>query len=242
MSMREILDLVEFFQTRGQKVMRYKKNPFVEGDSVVEHLARVARLLVYISPDLQKEFPDQTTLIQEIFMCLIIHDDEEIIDGFDESTVTKVHDADNDSEIKKFSSNISTLSTHTQEVLVDAFSSFRYKSSLPAKIAKAIDNITGNQLVIEQKVGLINPDSARFCIEYAQKVTGTSKVIDTLVQAQIQQVLEGREKLKADKQEILRISEASGLSGTSKIEELLGVDVMTHVLDKNKVYTPIAEL
>lgn len=240
--MREVLDLVEFFQTRGQKVIRYKKNPFVDGDNVIEHLARVARLLVYISSDLQREFSDQTTLIQEIFTCLIVHDDEEIIDGFDVSTVTKVHDVDNDAEIKKFSSNISTLSARTQEVLVEAFSSFRHKSSLPAKIAKAIDNITGNQLVIEQRIGLINPDSARFCIEYAQKVTGTSKVIDALIQAQIEQVLEGRAKLKADKEELMRISNASGLPDTSKIEELLDVDVMTHTLDKDKAYTPLVEL
>jgi hypothetical protein len=52
-----VLDLTAHFQTEAQKVKRYGKNPFVEGDNVAEHSARGLRLLVYIAPDLKNEFP-----------------------------------------------------------------------------------------------------------------------------------------------------------------------------------------
>jgi len=240
--MREVLDLTAHFQTEAEKILRYELNPFVEGDSIAEHLARAARLLTYLTPGLKEEFPDQPTLVGDIFVCLMVHDDDEIIEGFDIPTAIKNHDVKNDEEISAFAQSISGLSEDRQKFLIETFSSFRNKSSLAAKIAKALDNITGNQLVIEQKIGLINPDSARFCIEYAQKVTGVSKVIDELVTAQIEQVVEGREKLKADQHEIWRISKVSNLPGTSKVKELLDIDVMNHVLDKSKVYTTLVDL
>jgi 5'-deoxynucleotidase YfbR-like HD superfamily hydrolase len=240
--MREVLDLTAHFQTEAEKILRYEQNPFVEGDSIAEHLARAARLLTYLTPGLKEEFPEEPSLVGDIFVCLMVHDDDEIIEGFDIPTAIKNHDVKNDEEISAFAEAVSTLSNERQNFLVSTFSSFRNKSSLAAKIAKALDNITGNQLVIEQKIGLINPDSARFCIEYAQKVTGVSKVIDELVAAQIQQVVEGREQLKVNEQEILKISGVSNLPDASKIKELLGVDVMDHVLDKSKVYTSLSEL
>jgi 5'-deoxynucleotidase YfbR-like HD superfamily hydrolase len=240
--MREVLDLTAHFQTEAEKILRYEQNPFVEGDSIAEHLARAARLLTYLTPGLKEEFPEEPSLVGDIFVCLMVHDDDEIIEGFDIPTAIKNHDVKNDEEISAFAEAVSTLSNERQNFLVSTFSSFRNKSSLAAKIAKALDNITGNQLVIEQKIGLINPDSARFCIEYAQKVTGVSKVIDELVVAQIQQVVEGREQLKVNEQEILKISGVSNLPDASKIKELLGVDVMDHVLDKSKVYTSLSEL
>lgn len=240
--MRAVLDLTAHFQKEAEKILRYDKNPFVKGDSIAEHLARAARLLTYIAPGLKEEFPDQPSLIGDIFVCLMVHDDDEIIVGFDIPTAIKNHDVNNDEEISAFVQAVSGLSDDRQKFLIDTFSSFRNKSSLAAKIAKAIDNITGNQLVIEQGIGLVNPDSARFCIEYAQKVTGVSKVIDALVSAQIEQVVEGREKLKSDQLEIERIGKIFNLPDTSKVEELLNIDVMSHVLNKNKVYTTIAEL
>lgn len=240
--MRAVLDLTAIFQTRAEKILRYEKNPFVEGDSIAEHLARVARLLTYITSGLKDEFPDQPSLVGDVFVCLMVHDDEEIIDGFDIPTAIKNHDVKNDEEISAFANAVSGLSEDRRNFLISTFSSFRNKSSLAAKIAKAIDNITGNQLVIEQRIGMVNPDSARFCIEYAQRVLGASKVVDTLITAQIQQVVGGREKLKSDEQEIQRISRISSLPDTSKVRELLDIDVMTHVLDKSKVYTPLSDL
>ena len=240
--MRAVLDLTAHFQTEAEKILRYKDNPFVEGDSVAEHLARAPRLLTYLTPGLQEEFPGELSLIGDTFVCLTIHDDDEIIEGFDIPTAIKNHDVKNDEEISAFAEVLSGLSEDRLNFLVSAFSSFRNKSSLAAKIAKAIDNITGNQLVIEQKIGLVNPDSARFCIEYAQKVIGVSKVIDALVAVQIEQVMEGRAELRADEEEMLRISNLFNLPDTSKVKELLDIDVMTHVLNKDKVYTSLTDL
>lgn len=217
--MRKVLDLVANFQVKAQTIKRYDKNPFVVGDNIAEHLARAARLLVYITPNLQQEFPGEPGLVEEVFSCLLVHDDDEIIVGFDIPTGIKNHNANDGEEIKQFSEAVSGLPEPVKEFLISRFSSFRNKDGLAAKIAKALDNITGNQLVIEQG-GLVNPDSARFCIEYAEKVKGVSKTIDALVEAQVQQVIGWRKKAK----------------------ELLEIDVATHTLDKSKMYTPIDQL
>lgn len=240
--MRQILDMVFHFQTGAQKVLRYGINPFVIGDNVAEHLARAVRLLVYITPDLKDEFPDNQTLIEDIFVCLTLHDDDEIIVGYDIPTAIKVHDEDNDAEIKAFTEKVSSLPDKTKKFVVEAFSSFRNKSSLAAQITKAIDNIVGNQLVIEQEVGLINPNSARFCIEYALKVSGLSKIIDSLIIAQIGQIIEFRNNLNKNDQEVERMRKLLNLKDSIKIKELLKIDITDHKLDKTKVYHKIEEL
>lgn len=217
--MRKVLDLVANFQIKAQTIRRYDKNPFVVGDNIAEHLARAARLLVYITPDLKAEFSDQVELVEEVFSSLMVHDDDEIVVGFDIPTGIKNHNANDGEEIKQFSEAVSSLPEPVKEFLINRFSSFRKKDSLAAKIAKALDNITGNQLVIEQG-GLVNPDSARFCIEYAEKVKGVSKTIDAIIEAQVQQIIDWRNKAK----------------------ELLEIDVATHRLDKSKMYTPIHQL
>lgn len=240
--MRKVLDLVAHFQIEAQKIMRYEKNPFVDGDSIAEHLARAARLLVYITPDLKQEFPDQPGLVEEIFSRLMVHDDDEINAGFDISTAVKVHNENDGEEIEQFTKAVSGLPAHIREFLIECFSSFRKRDTLAAKIAKALDNITGNQLVIEQGIGLINPDSARFCIEYAEKVRGISKTIDALVDAQIQQIIELRVEFLNNKTWLEGIKDSLGLSDIEKLEELLTIDMTTHVLDKSKVYVPIEKL
>ncbi len=217
--MRQVLDLVANFQVKAQMINRYDKNPFVVGDNIAEHLARAARLLVYITPDLQQEFPGKPGLVEEVFSCLLVHDDDEIIAGFDIPTVIKNHNVNDDEEIKQFSAAVSGLPEHVKGFLIGRFSSFRNRDTLAAKIAKALDNITGNQLVIEQS-GLVNPDSARFCIEYAEKVKGISKTTDALIEAQVQQIIDWRKKAK----------------------ELLEIDITTHKLDPSKAYTPLNQL
>lgn len=240
--MRKVLDLVASFQIEAQKIKRYEGNPFVVGDNIAEHLARAARLLVYITPDLKKEFPGQSGLVEEIFTCLLVHDDDEIIAGFDIPTAIKVHNENDGKEIGQFTEAVSGLPELIKEFLIRNFSSFRKRDTLAAKIAKALDNITGNQLVIEQKVGLVNPDTARFCIEYAEKVRGVSTTIDALVAAQVEQVVEFRKGLAEDKAEIEEIRKVLDLSDTKKIGELLKIDITNHTLNKSKVYTPIDQL
>jgi 5'-deoxynucleotidase YfbR-like HD superfamily hydrolase len=217
--MRKVLDLTAEFQGKAQQIFRYDKNPFVVGDSIAEHLARVLRLLTYITPNLLVEFPEEPSLVQKVFSCLVVHDDDEIIEGFDVPTAIKVHNEQDGEEIRKFSEAVSALPGLSREFLINRFSSFRKRDTLASRIAKALDNIAGNQLVIEQG-GLVNPDSARFCIEYAMKVKGVSKTTDALADAQIEQIIEWRKNAK----------------------RLLEIDVETHTLDKSKVYTPIDQL
>ena len=107
--MKSVLDLTAYFQTEAEKILRYEKNPFVEGDSIAEHLARGGRLLTYITPALQEEFPEEPSLIGDIFVRLMVHDDDEIIEGFDIPTAIKNHDVKNDEEISAFSKAVSGL-------------------------------------------------------------------------------------------------------------------------------------
>jgi len=238
------LDYVSDFQNKAQSIKRFIGNPYVEGDNIAEHLSRLARLLICIAPDLKIEFPDNQNLIENIMVTLLVHDDDEVIDGFDIPTAMKDHNVKDGEEIMKFDYSISTLSKSTKEYLGDAFKSFRKKESLSAKIAKALDNIAGNQLVIEQKIGLINPDQARFAIEYAEKVRGVSYATDALVDAQIRQIVYWREKAKDlldGDDEFDSVMVSTSLS-KEKLIELLGIDVTTHILDKARINLSLIDL
>jgi 5'-deoxynucleotidase YfbR-like HD superfamily hydrolase len=231
---KQTLEFTSSFQNKAQNIKRYEGNPYVEGDTIAEHLSRLARMLICITSDLRKEFPEQSNLIEDIFTCLMVHDDDEVIDGFDIPTALKNHNIKDEEEILKFQHSINELSKDTQEHLLFAFTSFRKKNTLAAQIAKALDNIVGNQLVIEQEVGLINPDQAKFAIEYVEKVRGISKTTDSLIDAQVTQIIEGRERLK-------KTSKQEGVS-EEKIKELLEVDILSHILNKEKINTPLNQL
>lgn len=235
-----ILEFVSNFQTKAQTIKRYEGNPYVNGDNIAEHLSRVARLLICISSDLKKEFPNEPSLIEETLMCLLIHDDDEVIDGFDIPAPIKSHNIKDEEEIEKFKEHVNKLTMETKNLIIPIFSSFRRKDTLFAKIAKVIDNISGNQLVIEQKIGLISPDQAKFAIEYAQKVKGVSKTTDYLVEAQIAQIIEYRNYLTSHPDELSKIEGVSEY--IEKAKELLKIDVLLHPLDKNKVFIPLNQL
>jgi hypothetical protein len=228
---RDILNYVSEFQIKAQNIKRFEGNPYVNGDNIAEHLSRLARLLISIAPQIKKEFPDQNNIIEEILVTLPIHDDDEVIDGFDIPTALKVHNVKDKEEILKFEHSVSTLGEEGKNYLVPLFTSFRNKDTLIAKIAKALDNIAGNQLVIEQEKGLINPDQARFAIEYVEKVRGISKTIDNVIDAQIEQIVEYR------KQALLNIK-----SLPENAERLLKIDILNHKLDKSKINLPLEQI
>ncbi|MFA6270336.1 MAG: YfbR-like 5'-deoxynucleotidase [Candidatus Paceibacterota bacterium] len=236
----KILEFVSNFQTKAQAIKRYEGNPYVEGDNIAEHLSRVARLLICIAPDLKKEFPNEPALIEETLVCLLVHDDDEVIDGFDIPAPIKSHNSKDDEEIEKFKEHVSKLTKETRDLLTSTFGSFRKKDTLFAKIAKVLDNISGNQLVIEQKIGLISPDQAKFAIEYAQKVKGVSKITDYIIDAQVAQIVEYRDYLKSNPDELNKINGVSEF--IEKAKELLQIDVLSHSLDKNKIFTPLNQL
>lgn len=227
---KAVLEFLSDFQNKAQNIKRYEGNPYVEGDSIAEHLSRIARLVLYIAPQLKKEFPDEKDLIEDILATVLIHDDDEIIDGFDIPTAFKNHNSKDDEEIILFKNNLELLGRDTQDYLAGYFSSFRKKDTLVAKIAKVLDNIVGNQLVIEQRKGLINPHQARFAIEYIEKVRGISAITDTLISAQIEQIISLRRELLESRD----INE--------KERELLKIDIMHFPLEKEKINIPIDRL
>ena len=233
-----VLDFISDFQARAQSIKRFVGNPYVEGDNIAEHLSRLSRLLFCVAPALKKEFPDDHNLIERVMITILLHDDDEVIDGYDIPTAMKNHNSKDEEEILKFRNHISKLPRETQDYFLDAFTGFRKKESLESKIAKALDNIAGNQLVIEQKIGLINPDQARFAIEYVQKVKGISSSIDLLIESQINQIVETRKSLLANIGKVnfdLKISESKALS-------LLSIDIFKHELDRSKVNLPLTDL
>ncbi len=228
---KKILKYVSEFQIKAQNIKRFEGNPYVSGDNIAEHLSRLARLLISIAPQLKVEFPDQQNLVEDVLVTLLIHDDDEVIDGFDIPTALKVHNAKDEEEVMKFEQSVSSLGEDGKKYLVPLFTSFRKKDSLVSKIAKALDNIAGNQLVIEQEIGLINPDQARFAIEYVEKVKGISKTIGSLIEAQIEQVIEYR------KQALINLKNLP-----NNAERLLKIDILNHAFDKAKVNLPLGQL
>jgi 5'-deoxynucleotidase YfbR-like HD superfamily hydrolase len=224
---KEILELSSDFQIKAQNIKRYEGNPYVVGDNIAEHLTRLSRLLISISSHLKDEFPNTENLIEDVLVTLLVHDDDEVIDGFDIPTAIKVHNSKDKEEIEKFEKSVSVLGEQTETYLTRLFTSFRKKDTLVAKISKALDNIAGNQLVIEQKIGLINPDQAKFAIEYVERVKGTSKIIDALIDTQIEQIKEYRK---------------SALTNLENLPEnasrLLKIDISEHVLDNTKINLP----
>ncbi len=108
---------------------------------------------------------------------------------------------------------------------------------------KTID-IAGNQLVLEQKLGIIAPDSAKFTIEYAQKTKGVSKTTDLIIDAQIKKVIDYRLFVKNNETEIDLLVEKSlqqegcQLSKSdlkALIKRLLDIEILSYQLEQDKI-------
>lgn len=233
-SPERVLEHVSSFQLPAQRIRRYEGNPYVQGDSIAEHIARAVRMLIYVAPQLKKEFPAEPSLIEDTLVALIVHDDDEIIDGYDIPTSEKVHNANDEEEIGKFTAAVADLGEESATFVIHAFSAFRRKSTLAARIAKVLDNITGNQLVIEQKVGLVNPDQARFGLEYLEKVKGVSRTTDALIDAQITQIITIRESLRHSPEFLTHLPPDA--------VTLLEIDIRSHTLDRSKVNMSLEQL
>lgn len=244
----KILDFVGDFQTRSEKVMRFVGHPYVEGDSVAEHLTRLQRLLVYVTPFLKEEFPKERSLIEDISRILLLHDDDEIIVGFDVITQIKPHTNDKE-EVREFRKQVGKLGKKVADFLTESFEAFRLKETRASKIAKALDNLAGNQVLVEQRLALINPDATKFTVEYAKKVRGASKTTDALVDAQIKQILDYRKFLKTNKQELARLIDLLKIKNEKKYEEvivrasqLLQIDISLHTYEVQRALTPLQKL
>ncbi len=249
MKPREILDFVGDFSTRAGKIKRFEAHPYVDGDSLAEHLHRLQRLLVCIAPYLKEEFPEEKDLVEQVSMILSLHDDDEIIVGYDVTTQLKDHNASSEGEVASFEEAVYKLGEKSREFMTPMFTAFRNKSSLPANIAKALDNLAGNQVLVEQKFALLNPNCAKFTIDYGEKVKGASKATDALIDTQIAQIVEYRTHLCTHPEEIealimpLNISDPKEkMRVIEKAKTLLEIDVLQHVWDKDQTLIPLDKL
>jgi 5'-deoxynucleotidase YfbR-like HD superfamily hydrolase len=240
----DIINTVQVFHLGAEKVLRYSKNPYVEGDNLAEHLSRMARLAVYAMPFFLVEFKNEPSLAQDIYTTVITHDDDEIACGFDVVTFLKNHNSKDQEEIDSIRAKMGSLPPLSVDYVLNKFSSFRKKDTLAARITKVFDNVTGNQLVIEQKLGIVAPDLAKFTFNYAEKTKGVSKTTDSIIDAQLKQIIDYRSFAKDNESELDILIEKSlkqegcELSdGELKIiiKKLLEVDILSHELDSSKI-------
>lgn len=246
-----ILKTTSVFQIRAQEIFRYEGNPYVKGDSIAEHLARCFRIAGYIMPYLIKEFKNPR-LEAEIYSSILFHDDDEIVDGFDIVTSKKAHGAKDREEIENLEVALIDLSPTCRRYVITAFSNFRKRRKLASKIAKVIDNLAGNQLVYEQKLGIVAPDSVKFAIWYVnnEKIRGISKTTDALLDAQTEMFLKYRNFAKDNRKEIKQLAMIAKQSkdcdmtaaGLEKIiKRLLSIDIQKYKLNHEDINKPIWE-
>jgi hypothetical protein len=227
--------LVEKFQLGGERVARYEGNPYVIGDNIAEHIARGVRLISYISTELEREYPSERDLVRDILTTFIIHDDDEIIDGVDIATFKKNHNIKDEDEVEAFTKSIESLPQDSFQRHSQLFQSFRNKDTLASRIAKQIDNVVGNQLVVEQKAGVIAPISAKFAIEYVRKVRDLSgsEIIGKLIDSQIESIMELRRKLLHNQKELKSIIQKYIHDGSYDIDLEILLERATQLLEVN---------
>ncbi|MDQ6984878.1 MAG: hypothetical protein Q9M91_04990 [Candidatus Dojkabacteria bacterium] len=193
-----ILELVSKNQFLAERLERYKDNPYVKGDTTAEHISRGIRLISYIAKDLEEEFPKEENLIQDLYATFSIHDDDEILHGSDVDAYNKGNDKITTAQkISLVSKSLSNLDSEASLYLEKLYTGYKNRSTKSGQIAVQIDRLVGNQLVIEQRVRLISPLIAKFCIEYVEKekaISG-SVIMDHLINEQIASIIKIREEM-----------------------------------------------
>lgn len=254
----QTLQYVSDMSVQGDTVMRYLGNPHVtRKDSVNEHIARITRFATIIRPLLKAEFAHDPVMLEELNhlqTVVCVHDDEEILQRADIATFAKQHDVDNDKEIALIRAHLRSLTAAERDYVIRYFTFFRKRKELEgapkklADIAKVLDNLVGNQLAIEERVGLIQPDYAICCLEYIRPYAGqVCKTIDSFIQAQLKQIWDIRASMHTDGT-IGRL--ATLWAGEQKdthdalivrIRAQLAVNLNTHTFDKARCYVPVWE-
>jgi 5'-deoxynucleotidase YfbR-like HD superfamily hydrolase len=242
-----ILDTLSEFHLGSEQVYRFVGYPHVDGDNIAEHTSRAIRLAIYTMPFILEEFndhPERVNLAENIYATILTHDDEEIAQGFDIISPFKNHNANTQGEIDLVDKKMKNLPDVSRKYVINFFTSFRKRDTLASRIAKACDNIGGNQPVLEQKLGLVPPDSARFALEFVEKVRGTSKTTDLLIDAHIKDIFDYRKFAKnSEAEQKILIDKAFQQEGCNLsrntlkilINQLLDIDISLYSMDKNKV-------
>src|SRR3989344_5036664 len=149
-----ILDTASDFHLGAEKVLRFVGDPNVDGDNIAEHTARAMRLAVYAMPFILVEFagdPEIKNLAENIYATILVHDDEEIEQGFDIISPKKKHNVLDEEEIELVNKKMKKLPAASRHYVINLFSAFRKRNTLASKIAKVFDNLSGNQVVLEYR-------------------------------------------------------------------------------------------
>lgn len=253
---KHTLDITSEFQLGAEAVVRFEGSPHVVGDTVADHLARCFRLAAYLMPYLLEECAqgdEREGFEAGLYTALLFHDDDEIVIGYDIPTPLKTHNIKDDQEVEDLRQRLADLNEAQRAYVLKPFQQFRARDTVLAKVAKVIDRVTANQVVVEQVIGVLAPDNARFAIEYinGDMVRGASETTDILLDAQTQQIYDVREKYSQDKQ--LRVDLAEKIvqnpqcsKSTDELEQimvrLLDVDLNSYTWSKDRINTPLWEL
>ncbi len=252
----QTLQYVSDMSVQGRTIIRYLGNPHVtRKDSVHEHIARITRFATIILPLLRAEFAHDPAMLEELnhlqtMVC--VHDDEEILQRADIATFAKQHDSNNDKEIALIRAHLGSLTATEREYVLKYFILFRKRKELEgapkklADIAKVLDNLVGNQLAIEDQVGLIQPDYTICCLDYIRPYEGqVCKTMDVFIQAQLKQMLAMRESMRTDgtigRLATLWAGEQKNTYDTLivRIRDQLAVNLDTHTFDKTRCHVPV---
>ena len=229
--------------------------PHISGDTVAEHLARCLRLAAYLMPFLQAELghlPGHELFGELLYTTLLFHDDDEIVAGHDIPSPLKQHNSKDEQEIEDLRRSLGVLTPTQQQYALKPFAEFRARQTVIAGVAKVIDRVTANQLIIEQKLCLVAPDSAKYALEYIRDplVVHKSKTTDVLLEAQTRQIVDERNKIKND--EAFIVETARSISNdqrcsktadqmTETIKRLLVIDLDSYSYHQEDIMKPLWE-
>lgn len=142
--------------------------------------------------------------------------------------------------------SLKSLTKAQQKYVIKNFGDFKKRKGTVALVAKVIDRITGTQLSIEQGYGVMQPDAAKFSIEYISAFKGGSKTTDTLIQAQIQLIHDLRKEYTTDIRRVEKMAKQlkercakSEKELESIILKLAKIDLEEYNYDRSRVYKPI---
>ncbi len=253
-NLHSTLDLVSQHQLIDESLRRYEGDPNVHGDDTAQHIARVGKLAAYVMPYILIEFPDTQNLEAEIYRQIILHETDETVKNVEIAAAKEYHNQYTSTQVSDSISGIrnalKSLTKEQVDYVIEAVEPFKKREGLPALIVKVLDRVAGSMLVCEQGIGVIHPDSILFSKEYllAFKGKSGSSIMDNLIDAMVERLIERRNNIKNNKAEIEEL--AMGLStqcSKSKselietMERLLQIDLNMHNYLRERVLTPIWE-
>ncbi len=242
----DILRVSSSLQVWAQKSRRFVGNPHVDGDTVAEHVDRMTRIAVMTLPALWKEFPDKKDELCPLVPMIVVHEMGEMSVHGDVAAFIKDYGAIESRELQTVKSYTERLPKDSGEFILQLYNEHEDQHSLVAKLTKAFDRLATTAPVIEQKIGVIQPDYAKLSVEYVQKQLGVSNTTDKLIKAQINRILRLRKKWRT-REELIRLAETfADTWGTPEelfniFKLMLSIDLKNYTANRERAYIPITD-